>query len=129
MDFARPDRSQARPAPHPEYFEGRVLMQPLLSQSTELELIAVFFEAGARTIPHVHATDQVLWVVEGRCRVVDGEQRRELGPGECVVVPAGRWHWHGAAAGAPACHVSIRQPGTTDWTVERRDFDPPEERS
>ena len=99
-------------------------MQPLVSEghSRELELIAVFFENGARTIPHMHATDQVLWVVEGTCQVADGAGRREVHAGECLLLPANQWHWHGAAASRNACHVSIRKPGPTDWTVPRHDW-------
>jgi quercetin dioxygenase-like cupin family protein len=119
-----PERSLAAAPPHPEYFEGRVRLQPLLSEqhSTELELVAVFFEDGARTIPHTHATDQLLWVVEGTCLVVDETGRREVEAGGSVLLPAHRWHWHGAAPGRSACHVSIRRPGPTDWTVPRRDW-------
>jgi quercetin dioxygenase-like cupin family protein len=124
MEPLRPDRSQARPAAHPEYFAGPVFMQSLVGpdRSSELEIIAVFFEDGARTIPHTHATDQVLYVVSGTCVVADDAGRRQVGAGEYVVLPANRWHWHGAAPGQSMCHVSIRQPGPTDWEVERRDW-------
>lgn len=99
-------------------------MQPLIGSgdSEELELVAVFFDDGARTTPHSHATDQVLWVVEGTCLVADEAGRREVGPGECVLLPANQWHWHGAARGGPACHVSIRKPGPTNWDLPRRDW-------
>ena len=119
-----PDRALAGPPPNPDYFQGRVRLQPLVSpeHSTELELVAVFFEQGARTIPHTHATDQLLWVVQGTCLVADESGRREIGAGECVLLPADRWHWHGAAPGHDACHVSIRKPGATDWSVPRRDW-------
>jgi quercetin dioxygenase-like cupin family protein len=40
-------------------------------QSEDLEIIAVFFDNGARTKPHIHSTDQVLAVVEGTCIVAD----------------------------------------------------------
>jgi quercetin dioxygenase-like cupin family protein len=124
MDTVRPDRSQARPAAHPEYFSGPVFMQSLVGpdRSRELEIVAVFFEDGARTIPHTHATDQVLYVVSGTCIVADDAGRRQVGAGEYVVLPANGWHWHGAAPGQSMCHVSIRQPGPTDWEVERRDW-------
>jgi quercetin dioxygenase-like cupin family protein len=121
MNVTRPDRTKTNPAPNPEYFEGKVSMQPLLA-SSELELLAVFFEEGARTIPHTHATDQVLWVVEGRCVVADETGRREVATGESVLLPANQWHWHGAVPGQRACHVSIRKPGPTDWSVRRRDW-------
>ena len=124
MNLGKPDRCLAQLAPTPEYFDGIVHMQPLVSAATsqELELVAVFFDAGARTIPHTHSTDQVLWVVEGQCVVADETGRRILGPGECAFLPAERWHWHGAAPGGPACHVSIRRPGPTNWDVARRDW-------
>lgn len=124
MHLNHPDRSKAVLPANPEYFEGLVRMQQLVSgdQSPELELIAVFFENGARTIPHTHATDQVLWVVEGTCVVVDDSGRREVRAGECALLPANHWHWHGAAPGHSACHVSIRKPGPTDWNVPRRDW-------
>jgi quercetin dioxygenase-like cupin family protein len=124
MEIFGPDRAKALPAKHPEYFEGRVLMQSLVGEesSQELEVLAVFFEDGARTTPHTHATDQLLHVVSGRCIVADESGRREIGPGEFVLFPAHRWHWHGAAPNRSMCHVSIRRPGPTDWTVERRDW-------
>jgi len=124
MHLSRPDPSKAAPPANPDYFEGVVRMQRLVSEdhSHELELIAVFFENGARTIPHTHSTDQVLWVVEGRCVVVDESGRRELSAGECVLLPANQWHWHGAAPERSACHVSIRKPGPTNWNVPRRDW-------
>jgi quercetin dioxygenase-like cupin family protein len=90
--------------------------------SQDLEIIAVFFDNGARTRPHIHSTDQVLAVVEGRCVVADQDERRELEPGEYSFTPAGKWHWHGAAMGHSACHISIRRPGPTDWNVPRHDW-------
>ena len=118
------DRARTRPPGNPEYFEGTVRQQDLVGADTsqEVTLLAVFFEDGARTRPHVHATDQVLAVVEGRCVVADEGGRRELGPGEFALIRAGQWHWHGAAPGASACHISIRKPGDTDWGVPRRDW-------
>lgn len=124
MHQAKADRAKAPPAANPEYFQGRVRMQPLVAgtQSDQLEVLAVFFEDGARTIPHIHTTDQTLWVVEGTCVVADETGRSEIGPGECVNIPAGRWHWHGAAPGVSACHLSIRKPGPTDWSAPKRDW-------
>jgi quercetin dioxygenase-like cupin family protein len=124
MEILRPDRSQARPPAHPDYFEGRVLTQSMVGndRSRELEIIAVFFEESARTTPHTHSTDQVLYVVSGTCLVADESGRRQVGPGEYVLLPANQWHWHGAAPGQSMCHVSCRQPGPSDWTVERRDW-------
>jgi len=124
MHLSSPDPSNAIPPKTPEYFDGDVRMQQLVSEdlSHELELVAVFFERGARTIPHMHSTDQVLWVVKGTCVVADEAGRREAAAGQCVLFPANRWHWHGAAPGQSACHISVREPGPTNWDVPRRDW-------
>ena len=71
----------------------------------------------------MHPVDQVLQVVEGEGVVdIEGERRR-IRAGDWVVVPAGVWHWHGATPDTAMCHLSIKQPGETDWSSEWRDFD------
>lgn len=124
MDVFRPDRSLAKPPDRPEHFAGRAVLQKLVGadRSRELDVVAVFFDDGARTIPHTHSTDQLLHVVSGTCVVGDESGRREVQAGEHVLLPANRWHWHGAAPGRSACHISYRKPGPSDWTVERRDW-------
>lgn len=119
MQHAPIDRRQAKPVAHREWFTGPVHMQYLAHAelTSELEVIAVFFDDGARTIPHVHSTDQVLVVVEGRCIVGDLSGSRELATGETAFLPALEWHWHGAAPGGSACHLSIRKPGPTNWNM------------
>jgi quercetin dioxygenase-like cupin family protein len=102
-------------------FQGDVYRQ-VLGRSDELEMAAVFFENGARTVPHVHHTDQVLAVVEGTCVVADSEGLRRLGVGEVALVKHGEWHWHGADKGTNACHLSLRKSGSTEMNVEQRDW-------
>lgn len=119
------DLTQSHPAAHPEYFQGTVHMQDLYQpdrDGEESELIAVFFEAGARTRPHTHESTQVLQVVSGRCVVVTETERRFVEAGSFAVVPRGIWHWHGATAAGPMCHISIKLPGRTDWEVAERDW-------
>lgn len=125
MEIHRVDPQLAHPAARPEYFDGAVRMQPLYApdrDGEEPELIAVFFETGARTTPHTHESVQVLQVVSGRCVVVIEDERRIAEAGDFVIVPRGVWHWHGATRDGPACHISIKLPGRTDWTVPRRNW-------
>jgi len=125
MRIVRVDRGQAKAPAHPEWFPGTVWQQMLNDPETPVgtELIAVWFEPGSRTKPHVHPVDQILQVVEGDGIVdIEGE-RRFITTGDWVVVPAGVWHWHGATPDHAMCHISIKQPGQTDWTSEWRDFD------
>lgn len=125
MNVRRVDPTQAHPPARADYFEGRVRMQELYQpdrDGEESELVAVFFDAGARTTPHTHESTQVLQVVSGRCVVVIENERRVAETGEFVIVPRGVWHWHGATRDGPAAHISIKLPGRTDWSVSRRDW-------
>lgn len=125
MDIYKPDRAKASLPDRPEYFSGRVRMENLRrpEQAGAAELIAVFFDPGARTIPHIHAADQVLVCVEGQGLVVTNTERRPLRAGEIAVIPGGTWHWHGATKTTAMGHISIKGVGPTDWTVPRQKWD------
>jgi quercetin dioxygenase-like cupin family protein len=117
------DENQAKPdASHS--FSGNVRTYMLVSkeQSADLELLAVYFSAGARTKPHIHEKDQVLHFTEGRGIVATDTERRVCSAGDIVTVPGGTWHWHGATREQAACHISIRPPGGTNWEVESKNW-------
>jgi quercetin dioxygenase-like cupin family protein len=118
LDAQAIDETKAGPPPEPANFIGRVWMQNIAAGggSTELEYLAVFFDAGARTRPHTHPTDQVLYFVRGSGFVVfPGEDEQQIEEGGIVVVRAGLLHMHGATPGGPICHLAVRAPGPTDW--------------
>lgn len=125
MQIFRVDRRQAGPPDRPEYFSGIVRMQHLRrpEQPGTAELIVVFFEAGARTIPHIHEADQVLYFVEGEGVVATEHEKRVLKAGEIAVIPAGVWHWHGAARTTTATHISMKSVAPTNWDVPRKNWE------
>lgn len=125
MRIVRIDRSAAASPRHPEWFPGTVHQQLMNDPDTPagVELISVWFDTGSRTRPHVHAVDQVLQVIEGEGVVATESERRIIKAGDWVVVPAGIWHWHGATPESAMCHISIKQPGDTDWGSEWRDWE------
>jgi quercetin dioxygenase-like cupin family protein len=127
MDTVLPSRGSARPHPRPEWFSGPVLVHTLNdgSEPSELEVLAVYFDAGSRTKPHTHSTDQLLVFLEGEGVVADQTVRRRYRSGGMAVVPAGEWHWHGATPGTGTCHLSIRPAGSSAWPpeVEMDDWD------
>src|SRR5689334_5701708 len=61
MHLSAFDRSKAKRSTS-ENFSGEVYMQEIVpeSASKEVTVTAVFFENGARTLPHVHVVDQIL---------------------------------------------------------------------
>ncbi len=125
LQILRPDGAQAGPPDRPDYFSGAVRMQHLLrpQEPGKVELIGVFFAAGARTQPHIHSTDQALVILEGEGIVATEHERRIVHPDEIVVIPAGAWHWHGATRTSAMAHLSMRPAGPTDWNVERKNWD------
>ncbi len=105
-------------------FDGHVRKHMLVGgeQSKELELLAVYFSAGARTRPHTHEKDQVLHFVQGTGIVATETDKRVCSAGDVVTIPGGTWHWHGATRDHAMCHISIRQPGGTNWDVELKNW-------
>jgi quercetin dioxygenase-like cupin family protein len=119
MEMLRLDEALASDPPEPQNFTGRVRMQNLAAagDTSELEYLAVYFDAGVHTRPHTHETDQVLCFVRGSGFVwVAGEERRPVETLGVVVVPAGVLHMHGATETEPVCHLAVRLPGPTDWS-------------
>jgi quercetin dioxygenase-like cupin family protein len=118
LDVFRIDESKAGSPPEPANFIGRVRMQNFAkaARADELESLAVFFDAGSRTRPHRHPTDQLLYFASGSGFVVfPGEEEQRVPEGGLVVIPARLVHMHGATDEEPICHLAIRCPGPTDW--------------
>lgn len=120
MKSIHPSRELATPHPKPEWFSGPVYVHALNDKeaSTELEILAVYFDAGSRTKPHIHSTEQLLYFLEGEGVVADRTARRRYRAGGMAVIPAGEWHWHGATPDRAACHLSIRPGGPSTWPPE-----------
>ena len=120
-------RDLAHPHPKPAWFSGPVFVQELngAADAPGLEILAVFFDAGARTMPHTHSTDQLLVFVEGEGVVGTLAERRIYGAGGMAFIPADEWHWHGATPTSATCHLSIRPGGPSAWVpdVPMHDWD------
>lgn len=117
MQSIRPSRELATPHPKPEWFSGPVSVHSLSDGRTtgDLEILAVFFDAGSRTKPHTHSTEQLLYFLDGEGIVGDREGRRTFRAGGMAVIPAGEWHWHGATPERATSHLSIRPGGPSSW--------------
>ena len=99
MELLRLDESLATDPPEPQNFTGRVRMQNLAAAggTSELEYLAVYFDAGAHTRPHTHETDQVLCFVRGTGFIwIAGEGQQTVDTHGVAIIPAGVLHMHGA---------------------------------
>ncbi len=94
---------------------GRALATRANSDQVSLQIVQ--FAAGAKTRPHTHSRDQLLYVVSGIGKVgADGEERT-VSAGDFVLIPAGEVHWHGAAdTGSPMSHIAIT-PADSEFTI------------
>ncbi len=92
-------------------FTGKITV----GTTTEMRTSRIRFEAGARTVWHVHNTPQLLLIEEGRGRMQElGSPVRELLPGEPVLTKANVLHWHGAAPDQAAVQFSVFS-GNLEW--------------
>ena len=76
--------------------------------STGLSVARRRWEAGSRTAWHSHTHGQLIFVEEGRARMQKRGQRIvELTVGQSDYTPPNVVHWHGAASGEHAIHVTV----------------------
>jgi len=107
-------------------FSGEVTLKRLVwaGDSPDVELLGVWFSAGARTRPHIHDVDQVLVVEEGTCAYGDENGVTLVKAGEVLTIPAGIWHWHGATPHEAMMHISVRkQNNSTNWQVPSKTWE------
>ena len=104
-----------------QYFIGQSYLAPV--STSQVGIFNVTFEPGCRNNWHIHHADkgggQILVCVAGRGYYQEwGKEARELLPGDCVNIPAGVKHWHGAAPDSWFSHLAIEVPGengSAEW--------------
>ena len=69
---------------------------------------------------HKHPYDEVLITQEGTATLFLGDEQREVGPGQVVVVPAGQWHGFVNSGDGPLRQIDIHVSAVfeTQWLEE-----------
>jgi quercetin dioxygenase-like cupin family protein len=113
------DSSKARLVRRPEWFNGTVRWQVLAGPVDEnsVEVLAIFFDAGAGSRAQRHTAEEVLHVIDGEGMLVTEDELVVVKAGDVVVVPAGVWHWHGASPSTAMCQIVVGLAGKTEWWV------------
>ena len=109
-----------------QYFIGQSYLAPISTE--QVGIFNVTFEPGCRNNWHIHhATKgggQILICVGGRGYYQEwGKPAVEMRPGDCINIPEGVKHWHGAAPDSWFSHLAIEVPGengSNEW-LERVD--------
>lgn len=110
-----------------QYFIGQSWLNPVATDG--LGIFNVTFEPGCRNNWHIHHSvsggGQILLCIAGVGNYQqEGSEKRELHPGDCVVIPPNVKHWHGAASFSSFSHLAIEVPGestSTEWCEEVTD--------
>lgn len=106
-----------------QYFVGKSYLTPVSTE--QVGIFNVTFEPGCRNNWHVHYASegggQILVCVAGRGYYQEwGKDAVEMKPGDCVNIPVGVKHWHGAAPDSWFSHLAIEVPGkdgSNEWLV------------
>lgn len=128
MDIKRAG-SQASTTGSPEYFTGRVRIDPIISAADPARVAAanVTFEPGARTTWHTHPLGQTIIVTAGVGRAQrEGGPVEEIRPGDIVWFEPGEKHWHGAGPETAMTHIAIQEKlngSPVDWLEPVTDAD------
>lgn len=104
-----------------QYFTGQSYLAPVSKE--QVGIFNVTFEPGCRNNWHIHHADkgggQILICVGGRGYYQEwGKDAIEMKPGDCINIPAGVKHWHGAAPDSWFSHLAIEVPGengSNEW--------------
>ena len=104
-----------------KYFIGQSYLAPISTE--QVGIFNVTFELGCRNNWHIHhATKgggQILICVGGRGYYQEwGKDAVEMKPGDCINIPVGVKHWHGAALDSWFSHLAVEVPGensSNEW--------------
>lgn len=104
-----------------QYFIGQSYIAPVSTE--QVGIFNVTFEPGCRNNWHVHRADkgggQILVCVAGRGYYQEwGREAVEMKPGDCINIPVGVKHWHGAAPDSWFSHLAVEVPGengSNEW--------------
>ena len=67
-------------------------------------------EPGGAVLPHFHDTAEIIHFVIGGVKTLVGEERRNCGPGDTLIVPAGTVHGVSNIGNAPSEQISFFIP-------------------
>lgn len=104
-----------------QYFIGQSFLAPVSTE--QAGIFNVTFEPGCRNNWHIHHADkgggQILICVAGRGYYQEwGKEAVEMRPGDCINIPVGVKHWHGAAPDSWFSHLAVEVPGengSNEW--------------
>ena len=111
MNITRAQTNATKRGPA-DYFTGVVWLDEVTSApySSDVRVVMVTFEPGARTAWHTHPHGPLLQITAGVGRVQTfGEAVLEVLPGDVIWFAPGERHWHGAAPNNRMVHLAVQR--------------------
>ncbi len=110
-----------------QYFSGKSYLAPI--SKSQVGIFNVTFEPGCRNNWHIHHASQgggqILICIAGKGYYQEwGKKAIEMKPGDCINIPVGVKHWHGAAPDCWFSHLAIEVPGensSNEWLEPVKD--------
>ena len=104
-----------------QYFVGQSYLAPV--STSQIGIFNITFEPSCRNNWHIHNAKkgggQILICVAGRgFYQEEGKEPVEMKAGDCVNIPAGVKHWHGAAPDSWFSHLAVEvsaEEGSNQW--------------
>lgn len=104
-----------------QYFVGQSYIAPISTK--QVGIFNVTFEPGCRNNWHIHHAKsgggQILVCIAGQGYYQEwGKDAVKVHPGDCINIPEGVKHWHGAAPDSWFSHLALEVPGeegTNEW--------------
>ena len=110
-----------------QYFSGQSYLAPI--STGQIPIFNVTFAPGCRNNWHIHRAaqggGQILLCVAGQGYYQEwGKAAQKLLPGDCVNIPAGVKHWHGAGPDGWFSHLAMEAPGQDTGTLWQEPVSP-----
>ena len=118
MHIVKINDVQKTPFETPLFTSKEVTLQRLIPEGGDYNMSVVNFGKGVRNKFHVHESDQILIVTEGKGIVATEEEQRVVSVGEIILFPAGEKHWHGATEDSEFSHIYITKGGSKTTQME-----------
>lgn len=119
MNITRANTAATKRGPA-DYFTGVVWLEDIspVPASSDVRVVVVTFEPGARTAWHTHPHGQLLQILSGVGRVQkNGERVVDVRPGDVIWFEPGERHWHGAAPDRMMVHLAVQRADETGKTA------------
>jgi quercetin dioxygenase-like cupin family protein len=119
MLITRANASGTKRGPE-NYFTGAVWLEEITAPPyvSDVRVVMVTFEPGARTAWHTHPHGQLLHIMSGAGRVQkEGEPVVPVRAGDVVWFEPGERHWHGAAPDRVMAHLAVQRADAAGQTA------------